>query len=77
MIQKLPTGIFDWVDLIEFTPDKTDSYANWDSEGYLLEVDVKYPKELHDSRNDLPFMSEKMKINGLEKLVPNLTLRLW
>ena len=40
--------------------------------GYLLEVDVAYPKELHDSHNDLPFMCAKMKINGDERLVPNL-----
>ena len=40
--------------------------------GYLLEVNVKDPKELHDHHNDLPFMCEKIKINGVEKLVPNL-----
>ena len=40
--------------------------------GYLLEVDVAYPRELHDSHNDLPFMCDRMKINGVEKLVPNL-----
>ena len=40
--------------------------------GYLLEVDVVYPKELHDYHNNLPFMCAKMKINGVEKLVPNL-----
>ena len=40
--------------------------------GYLLEVDVQYPRELHDHHNDLPFMCEKIKINGVEKLVPNL-----
>ena len=43
-------------------PDKIDSYANWDSKGCLLEVDVKYPKELHDLHNDLPFMCGKMKM---------------
>ena len=43
-------------------------------EGYLLEADVRYPKELHDSHNNIPFMCEKMKINRVEKLVPNLTL---
>ena len=72
MIQKLPTRKFNWVDPSEFTPDKIDSYANCDSEGYLLEVDVKYRKELHNSHNDLPFMCEKMVINKVEKLVPNL-----
>ena len=40
--------------------------------GYLLEVDVSYPKELHNPHNDLPFMCERMEINGVEKLVPNL-----
>ena len=40
---------------------------------YLLEVEVKYPKELHNLHNDLLFMCEKMKnINGVENLVPNL-----
>ena len=35
-------------------------------------VDVKYPKKLHDLHNELPFMCEKMKINKVKKLVPNL-----
>ena len=37
--------------------------------GYLLEVDVRYPRNLHDY---LPFICAKMKINGIKKLVPNL-----
>ena len=40
--------------------------------GYLLEVDVKYPRELHDLHNDIPFMCDKMKVGGVEKLIPNL-----
>ena len=40
--------------------------------GCILEVDVSYPKDLHNSHNDLPFMCERMEINGVEKLVPNL-----
>ena len=46
---------------------------NCDNEGYLLEVDVKYPKELHDLLNGPPFTCEKMKINGVEKLVLNFS----
>ena len=41
------------------------------NKGYLLEVDVSYPRSLHDSHNDLPFMREKMVIGRVEKLVPN------
>ena len=55
-----------------FTPKEIARLAKHGSKGYLLEVDVKYPEELHDSHNELPFMCEKMKINGIEKLVPNL-----
>ena len=42
------------------------------SKGYLLEVEVKYLTDLLDSHSDLPFMCDKMKINKVEKLVPNL-----
>ena len=31
--------------------------------GYLLEVDLGYPKEIHDSTVDFPFAPEKLKIN--------------
>ena len=73
MSQQLPTGGFKWVvDVSRFTPERTGRLAKRGSKGYLLEVDVKYPKELHDSHNELPFMCEKMKINKVAKLVPNL-----
>ena len=69
MSQPSPTGGFHWVDI---KPDKISKLAKCKSKGYLLEVDVCYPKDLHDSHNDLPFMCERMKINGVEKLIPNL-----
>ena len=73
MSQKLPTGGFKWVNEVrKFSLEKIGSLAIDDSKSYLLEVDVKYPKELHDWHNDLPFMCEKMKINKVDKLVPNL-----
>ena len=36
------------------------------------EVDVKYPKRLHELHRDLPFLSERMEVNKCEKLVCNL-----
>ena len=50
----------------------SDEIAEHSDKGYLLEVDVKYPKELHNLHNDLLFMCERMEINKVEKLVPNL-----
>ena len=36
------------------------------------EVDVKYPKRLHELHRDLPFLSERMEVNKCKKLVCNL-----
>ena len=69
MSQPLPIRGFHWVDI---KPDTISKLAKRKSKGYLLEVDIRYPKELHNSHNDLPFMCERMKINGVEKLIPNL-----
>ena len=40
--------------------------------GYILEVDVEYPKDLHGLHSDLPFLSERMKTSKCSKLVCNL-----
>ena len=69
MSQPLPTGGFKWVDV---NSNEIFELATRTDKGYILEVDVSYPKDLHDSHNDLPFMCERMEINGVEKLVPNL-----
>ena len=69
MSQPLPTGGFHWVDI---KPEDVSKLANYSEKGYLLEVDIAYPRELHNYHNDLPFMCGCMAINGVEKLVPNL-----
>ena len=69
MSQPLPTRGFCWVDV---KPDEISKLVNLSEKGYLLEVDVAYPRELHDYHNDLPFMCGCMVIGGVEKLVPNL-----
>ena len=38
-------------------------------EEYLLEFDVQHPKELNELRNDSPFLSERMSIEKVGKLV--------
>ena len=68
MSQPLSTGGFKWVDV---NPHEISKLATRTDKGYMLEVDVSYPKDLHDSHNDLPFMCERMEINGVEKLVLN------
>ena len=69
MSQPLPTGGFRWVDV---NPNEMSELATRTDKGYILKVNISYPKELHNAHNDLPFMCERMEINGVEKLVPNL-----
>ena len=38
----------------------------------FFEVDVRYPKRLHDLHSDLSFLPERMEISKCKKLVCNL-----
>ena len=63
MSQYLPTGGFKWlaknqIDKIDLAKYKEDS-----NKGLILEVDLEYPKELHDLHNDYPLAAEKVKVN--------------
>ena len=40
--------------------------------GCTLEVDSDYPEELHKLHDGYPLAREKFKVNGVEKLTPNL-----
>ena len=59
MSQPLPTGGFKWVDV---NPNEISELATRTDKGYLLEVDVSYPKELHNPHNDLPFIVRGWKL---------------
>ncbi|GBP03278.1 hypothetical protein EVAR_101295_1 [Eumeta japonica] len=56
MSESLPEGKFEWIEDIDSFDISTVS-ENSDF-GYILEVDLDYPEELHDSHNDLPFCAE-------------------
>ena len=73
MSQKLPVRNFKWVRNVSRIDE--DFIKNYDEDkdvGLFLNVDVEYPKELHDLHSDLPFLPERMKINKCNKLVCNL-----
>ena len=73
MSQKLPVSSFKWEkDMSKFTKEFLKNYDEDSDKGYILEVDVKYPKKLHDLHSDLPFSPERMKIDKCKKLVCNL-----
>ena len=73
MSQKLPVNGFKWVeDTSEINEEFIKNYDENNDKGYILEVDVKYRKKLHDLHSELPFLPERMKIDKSEKNVCNL-----
>ena len=72
MSKKLPVNGFKWIDNNEINEDFIKHYDENNDKCYIFEVDVRYPKRLHDLHSDLPFLSERMEINKCKKLVCNL-----
>ena len=64
MSKPLPTHGFEWM--------SEEDLANWKSRSCILEVDLEYPKHLHDQHNDYPLAPESITVNKIEKLIPNL-----
>ena len=57
MSETLPVNGFVWIeDLSKIDQDFIRNYDKDSDEGYILEVDVKYPKNLRDLHRDLPFL---------------------
>ena len=75
MSQKLPVNDFEWVendDISEFNEDFIKNYNENSDIGYILEVDVEYPRNLHMIHSDLPLLPERIKINKFSKLTCNI-----
>ena len=64
MSKPLPTHGFKWM--------KTSELETWELHSCILEVDLEYPKKLHDLHNDYPLAPEQIVVNKVEKLIPNL-----
>ena len=73
MSQKLPISKFEQIEeTSQFNEIFIKNHNEESDEGYLLEADVQFLKELNERNDDLPFLSERMKLEKVEKLVPNL-----
>ncbi len=64
MCKNLPTHGFEWM--------KNNDLNNWRKIPCILEVDLDYPIELHNLHNEYPLAPERLMINKVEKLTPNL-----
>ena len=64
MSEALPTHDFKWMDKKEL--------QKWEKHPCILEVDLEYPTRLHKLHNEYPLAPERVVINKIEKLLPNL-----
>ena len=62
MSQYLPTGGFRWMTEKQIQKVNMAACAEDRKKGMILEVDLEYPKELHELHNDYPLAAEKMKV---------------
>ena len=77
MPKNLPVNEFKWLEndktaKLVINEEFIKNYNENDKKGYILQVDLKYPKKLHELHIDLPFLPERMEINKCKKLVCNL-----
>ena len=66
MLQHLPTGGFKWVEMetesVEFWAEFILKQQEEQDEGYIFEVDLEYPSNLHDEHDNFPLAPEHMDI---------------
>ena len=55
----LLTSGFKWIDPKEFDLNK---YTSNSSKGCVLEIDLEYPKELHELHSDYPLVPDEIEI---------------
>ena len=63
MIQDLPYSGFKFLSDEEIINFSLDSMTGNSLIGYIVEVDLEYCKEMHDSHSDYPLCPEKREIN--------------
>ncbi|KAE9523737.1 hypothetical protein AGLY_015878 [Aphis glycines] len=71
MLTELPFKDFEWIDDLNIDVTKI---ADDSEVGYILEVDVDYPKHLHKTHNDFPFLplNECPPNSNVKKLLTTL-----
>ena len=64
MSKPLPTHGFKWM--------KVSELETWENYSCILEVDLEYPRSLHDLHNDYLLAPEQIEVNKVDKLILNL-----
>ena len=63
MVKRLPYSNYKWGNPEEFNLEKIMNIEDEGDDGYIFEVDLQYPEELHDLHNDYPLAVEKLSVS--------------
>ena len=63
MSQSMPHSEFKWLEEEEFSTINWGAQTATQDDGYFLECDLEYPKELHERHNDYPLAAERLQIS--------------
>ena len=74
MSQNLPYANFEWINNVNEIKQKLIRIKSNSSTAYILEVDLEYPKNLHNEHNDYPLAPEK--INMQKELLSDYCLKI-
>ena len=69
MSQPLPTGAFRWEEDCEQLAKTIADHPADDPEGFLLEVDLEYPEDLHNAHKAYLLAPERMLVRKKSELV--------
>ena len=64
MSKYLPTHGFRWLTASEVANFDIRLYEDEQEDGFILEVDLKYPHHLHDQHSDYPLAAEQLEITS-------------
>ena len=64
MSQPLPTGGFEWVEDLKSLEGRIVDHLTDSPHGYILEVDLDYPEELHVAHNAYPLAPERLVVKN-------------
>ena len=64
MSKYLPTHGFRWLTASEVADFDIRLYEDDQEDGFILEVDLKYPHHLHDQHSDYPLAAEQLEITS-------------
>ena len=62
----LPVGGFKWM------TEHWREFSDQEGKGCIPEVDLEYPKKLHDLHNEYPLAPERIEVKSVEKLISNV-----